>query len=454
MHGPKRSTFLALIATLILVAPALAGSSPYNPRLQIVAYDPLGEPGTGFNSEIVIDAAADFAYVGALFGDNTVKAVDVSDPSSPTMTAAVGVEGDPFDVKIAGDVLAASTQEFEGVLNPGITLMDISDRGNPVVASHLGGAADLDSPAGSHNSFLWQDPLDGTIWLFATGLDFISLKIFDVTDPYSPTFVAEYDNGLTLPDPEGRDPIPVPFVHDNFVQETGGRVFEYQAGVIGVEILDVTRIVRGGESGMLGPDDLVARSHYTLGFGPDAGTVTRPHFTHYIEPTWSGDVTWVGDEEGCFEPGIIRAFDTSSLPMPGEGTVVLEEIGTIIDTPDAATCNSLHRSESGFEHGHSIGQLNEYRWTGHNFDLWGEDLLIRGDYGRGVAVWDVSDPGAPQKVAKARGMNLGVGAENRAQPGRGQLESYPLVWQAVYDGDLIYASDIVQGLYVLDLVGD
>jgi hypothetical protein len=452
MMRSRRSSVVAVIAALALATPALAASSPYDPHLDIVAFDPLGDPGTGFNSEIVIDTAADFAYVGALFGDNSVKAVDVSDPANPLMTAAVAVEGDPFDVKVAGDVLAASTQEFEGLLNPGITLMDITDRANPIVASHLGGAAQLDSPAGSHNSFLWEDPLDGDVWLFATGLDFISLKIFDVTDPYNPVLVAEYDNGLTFPDPEGD--VPVPYVHDNFVQENDGRVFEYQAGVIGVEILDVTRIVRGGESGQLTSDDLVGKNHYTLGFGPDADTVTRPHFTHYIEPTASGDVVWVGDEEGCFEPGIIRAFDASALPMPGEGAMLLEEIGTIIDNPDSATCNSLHRSEQGFEHGNSIGQLQEYRHTGHNFDLWGDDLLIRGDYGRGVAVWDVSDPGAAQKVAAARGMNLGVGEANRAVPGRGFLESYPLVWQAVYDGDLIYASDIVQGLYILDLVGD
>jgi hypothetical protein len=286
-----------------------------------------------------------------------------------------------------------------------------------------------DAPDGSHNSFLWADPLTEKTWLFGCGLDGTSLMLFDVTDPANPAFVAEYYNGA-------------PFVHDCFTQTTDGRVLHYQAGSIGAEILYVTRIVRGGQPGPITAGDVVALNHYTSD-SADAETVTRPGFAHYVEPTASGDVTWVGDEAGCGEPGTVRAFDSSDWPPAGASAKFLAELGTIIEQPDASMCNGSGQS-----------QLQLYRWTGHNFDLWGDGLLVRGDYGRGVNVYDVSDPTAPVRVAQSRALNLGVGEENKARPGRVGLEHYPFIWGAVYDGDLIYTSDIAQGLYVLDLIGD
>jgi hypothetical protein len=58
------------------------------------------------------------------------------------------------------------------------------------------------------------------------------------------------------------------------------------------------------------------------------------------------------------------------------------------------------------------------------------------------------------RVAQGRRLNLGVGDENSARSGRDGLEHCLSVWGVVCDGDLIYASDIVRGLYVLDLIGD
>ncbi len=70
-----------------------------------------------------------------------------------------------------------------------------------------------------------------------------------------------------------------------------------------------------------------------------------------------------------------------------------------------------------------------------------------------MSVFDITDPTSPDKVAKSRGLNRGTGEENQADPGRSKsLENPTFIWGAVYDGDLIYASDINQGLYVLDLV--
>ena len=49
----------------------------------------------------------------------------------------------------------------------------------------------------------------------------------------------------------------------------------------------------------------------------DPATVHRPGFAHYIEPTGSGEVTWVGDEIGWGEPAIVRFLDSTNLPQPG-----------------------------------------------------------------------------------------------------------------------------------------
>ncbi len=432
---------LALLATV-----ALAGPPMFKPHLERVGFNTLGEPSNGLNSEVAIDAGRNFAYVGSLNFDPTeddlrVKAVDVSDPANPVVTdeqatldgttTAQGNFG-PFDVKIAGNILAASTQGAPGS-NPGITLMDITNPADPVPVAHLG-PAEINSPDGSHNSFLWADTVTGYTWLFACGLDDTSMMLFNVTNPATPIFVAEYDNGGPV------------FVHDCFTQENGGRVFNHQAGSIGVEIVDVTRFVRGGASGMISTDYVVGHNHYTSD-PADAATVTRPGFAHYIEPTASGDVVWVGDEAGCGTPAIVRSLDSSGLPAPIGSPKFLSELGTIIDNPEPVQC-------SGAIHGGpNNSQLHNFRWTGHNFDIYGDELLIRGDYGRGVSVFDITDPTSPDKVAKSRGLNQGTGEENQADPGRSKsLENPTFIWGAVYDGDLIYASDINQGLYVLDLV--
>jgi hypothetical protein len=79
--------------------------------------------------------------------------------------------------------------------------------------------------------------------------------------------------------------------------------------------------------------------------------------------------------------------------------------------------------------------------------------MVRADYSRGVNVYDISDPTDVSRVAQARGLNDGVGAYKSAGGGGGDESiSFPLIWGVVYDGDLIYASDIAQGMFVLDLV--
>lgn len=443
----KRGIVAVLGAALLVVPTAVGGGAAYAPHLVTLGFDTLGPPATGYNSEIDIDTARQFAYVGSITfvpGDGSVKAVDISD-ADPTMTDTEAPLCSPgcwgtWDVTVAGNVLAASEQG-DPASNPGVTLMDISNPASPVAVSHIGSAA-INSPFGSHTNYLWRDGLTGRTWLFVNGLDFQSIAVFEVTNPATPVKKADY---TSIGGPLG-------YVHDSFVQETGGRVLSYQVGLIGLEILDITRIVRGGQVGLLTNADVVGFNYYTgnafFGGFPAAPAVTRPDFAHYAEPTRNGNVTWVGDEAGCGTPAIVHSFDTTNLPLP-PAKKALPELGVIIENPDAPMCSGTIHS-----HNHTPNaQLNEYRWTGHNFRIWGNNLLIRGDYGRGVDVYDISDPTSADRVAQSRGLAQLVGDENKADPGRAKsLENYPFVWAATYDGDRIYASDINQGMYVLDLV--
>jgi hypothetical protein len=345
---------------------------------------------------------------------------------------------------VAGNILAASTQGSPGS-NAGVTLMDITDAANPQAVGHVG-EVELQSPFGSHTNYLWRDPLTGRTWLVANGLDVKSVMIFEVTNPTAPQFRAEYSNP-GAPFGEG-------YVHDSYVQENGGRIFSYQVGSVGFEVLDITRIVRGGEVGELTNADVVGFNYYSavssVGL-PAAPPVTRPMFAHYAEPTASGRVTWVGDETACGEPAILHSFDTSALPAP-PAKKPLPELGVIIENNDSPMCQGLIHAHS--EQGQFNSQTHEFRWTGHQFDVVGESLLVRADYGRGVYVYDITDPANAGWVAKGDALNRGVGEENQAEPGRDKsLENYPFVWGAVFDpnGSYIYASDINQGFYALDL---
>lgn len=431
------------------------GKQPYAPHLATLGFGTLGPPATGYNSEIDIDAARKFAYVGSIDfnpgGDGSVKAVDLSNPASPAMTDAEaplcgsGCWG-TWDVTVAGNVLAASEQG-DPSSNPGVTLMDITNPANPVAVSHIGNA-EINSPFGSHTNYLWRDPVTARTWLFVNGLDFQSIAVFDVTNPATPAKVADY---TSIGGPLG-------YVHDSFVQENAGRVLSYQVGLIGFEILDITRLVRGGGSGPLTNADVVGFNYYTgSAFFPDvsfpaAPAVTRPNFAHYAEPTRDGRVTWVGDEAGCGEPAIARSFDTTALPLP-PAKKALPELGVIIENPDAPMCSGFLNSLGSNAEPNFHSQFNEYRWTGHNFRIWGNSLLVRGDYGRGVEVYDISNPASAGWVARSHDLNRMVGDANKAAPGRDKtLENYPFIWQATFDGDRIYASDINQGIYVLDLI--
>ncbi len=116
--------------------------------------------------------AGDHALMGDFRG--IVHIVDISDPANMRKVAEVRTPGPALDIKIAGDVAVIGVQDFESSF--GLLILDISDPANPVELSRF----DQESWWGVHNLFLHGDRL-----YLAHGLN-PGLSIVDISDPTAP----------------------------------------------------------------------------------------------------------------------------------------------------------------------------------------------------------------------------------------------------------------------------
>ena len=116
--------------------------------------------------------AGDHALMGDFRG--IVHIVDISDPANMRKVAEVRTPGPALDIKIAGDLAVVGVQEFEATF--GLLILDISDPANPVELSRF----DEESWQGVHNLFLHGDRL-----YLAHGLN-PGLSIVDISDPTAP----------------------------------------------------------------------------------------------------------------------------------------------------------------------------------------------------------------------------------------------------------------------------
>lgn len=440
---------------------------------------------TSRNTEIEI--RGDHVYVGSFRpldenGQSAVKVADVSDPTDPRRVTHFMVPGAALDTQVNNDVdRCGYGKDLRGLDDPacntllvttqsapddedGAWLFDIRD---PASAEPWGFDASLPlggqvgfiqrGDRGSHNGFLFGD------YAFLGGIGEASFEIWDISPlfddpPAPPTLVASYSN-LSDPRPvrpqrerEGS--------HDLFVQRSpDGRVFTYVAGPQ-FYIVDVTDVVQGATTGDIS-DHLVAFNNYI-----DAdGTVTvEGHTTgsngHYAEPTDDGLHTYVGDEIGCGQPGIIHIFDTANLPEVGETPRKVEEVGVLSwPTSNAPMCSNRNADDRPPEEQNRNGDVTNLARTGHNFRIYG-DVMTHGAYFDGLFVWDISDRTDPDMLAQYKSKE-GQECHDKRRETPEEKRLYRLCgsfWQAVSDGEpdavlageqLIYGSDRAAGLIVL-----
>lgn len=167
----------------------------------------------------------DHAYVGThVGGAGTLYVWDISSPDAPVRTDSVRIDARVVnDVKVRSDGrLAVITHEGSSDGANGVTLLDLSDPGHPVVISRHTDMLET----GVHNAWLEGDHL----YLVADGAG-VGLRILDISDPEFPRVVSSFSGSEDT------------FLHDVYVRNGLAFLSHWDAGLI---VLDVGNGMAGG----------------------------------------------------------------------------------------------------------------------------------------------------------------------------------------------------------------
>ncbi len=412
---------LALVAavTLIVAAPALqpvvgAAGAAEDDLLPVGAF---ALPGS--NADVW--GHRGFAYIGSRGSGvnyptrcpaSGVRIIDLADPARPALVGAVAtIRGtSQEDVEVAsvntpsfqGDLLVTGVQTCLPASDAprGIDLWDVSDPRAPQHLAFWSAGPTDEGVAGVHELHLFQRgdrayvaaAVPGSEGRWGQG-DF---RLVDVTDPRNPAQVSHWGvrAGLGLaPSPNQRF-----FAHSAWTNADGTvAILSYwDAGAILLDINDPANPVYLG------------RTVYPAGADGD---------THSIWLAHGESVLLVADED--FNPrngswGFLRLWDIKNPAEP-------VEIGRF------GTENALSGRGGG-------------TYTIHNPFVVGQTAYLSW-YGDGVRAVDIADPRAPREIA--RWVPPASADPSSASP------PAALVWGVYVMGDLVLASDINAGLYVL-----
>lgn len=406
------------VGSTALAARAVAAETTYD------NYEFVGTgPAPGAEEAVVQGQWAYVATAGA------ITTVDLREPTLPKTRARVEGDhaGDTADVKVDGDVAGLTANSGQG----GVSFFDVNDPANPEFLSFYSAASHV------HNHFI-----EGDYAYLCINDDFghSRMVIVDISDPTNPTSLEGKERGSrgawmlrdVQPDmaKAGINPI-----HDIFVQDGLAYLCYWDAGVV---VVDVTtkrnpRAVAhfgAAEKADVKPDGTVELYQRYIG-----GEKTN---AHYVQPTPSGDYTFVGAE---------------TFPGPNEVTVIPGDHGGIrvFDTNDVATIadggmaiygDSGSRSQATPTKEHiayipAPNQPDDALLTSHNFDVT-ETKLFSSFYQGGIRAYDISDCTNPTELAAfAPDGTAFWTAENLADE---QGETYYTV-----------GSDIGKGVVVLEL---
>lgn len=370
-------------------------------------------------------ALGDYAYLGGFGGGTPVRVVDISDASDPRVVAELApAEPDcsPQDVKadrvntkyFRGDLLVVGNDACD----TGLQIFDIGDPTDPVLLSETG-------PGHVHNTYLYQHGNQAYVLLavpFAEVFDgFGDLVVMDITDPTNPQMIADWgagkDGGLAfgspffagIPElPPGSDctpPLGTPelcrgesfpgvLLHDVWAEGDTAYLSYWDAGLILVDISDPSK------------PEMLGRGDEPPTFGNDEGN------GHVAVPARGGNLVIFGDEDFAPGPwGFLRIYDTSEPTDPFQIGAYATP-GSLSSNPDPATM--------------------------HNIIVKGNRAYLSW-YFEGIRVVDFSQPDTPREVAAF------VADPAETSPG--------LFWGIYVHQDKILGSDILGGLFILELNG-
>ncbi len=411
----RRAVAVALLVTLV------AGGALPPARPVRAASDPLAQVGfaplPGFNADVW--AHGGFAYVGTWGNGNDcpatgVRIIDLADPANPRVVGAVAElpgtsQEDVIVAPIAtaaftGDLLVTGVQACARTSETprGMDLWDVSD---PRAPRHLAfwesGPAGPRGAGGVHELYLFQRGDRAYVAAAVPNSELLEgrgdFRLIDVTDPRRPAQVSAWGarlNGGLRPAP-GQDF----FDHSAWVNRDGtlAALSYWDAGVIFLDISDPAN------------PTFIGRTVYPPGAAGD---------THSVWFAGGERILLVADEDQNPAPdgtwGFLRLFDIADPANP-------VEIGRF------ATENAASTRRDGDYSIHNpfvIGTTAYLSW-----------------YSDGIRVLDIADPRAPREIA-AFVPPAAPDPYRRFQP-------VPQVWGVYVTGDLILASDINAGLYIL-----
>lgn len=426
----RRVPGLCLLAGCVLgsglASPLLSQvrSSEFRTRkMELVGYN--GEIATKTPELLQLVVQRDYAYIGSIFGPAGLFIVDISDPRKPTLVSEFPQpDAETHDVKVneAGTIAVLANQwvrpprEEEGetwdditrISHLGLTLVDISDKRRPRLLSRWENHDSQGKPAPCHNVEIYGNHVYCTgLWWSDRGL-----VILDISDPTRAREVATIaapplpvEMAKKLPEGDKGDV----FIHDIYVTPRAelGRVFGYAAWWEGgLHIYDLTDPTL--------PAELAAWAELGRPFG----------IAFYAKPTPSGRIVVVGPASARGFAGFLSILDVSDLSkpkllstwsIPGHDWILEEE-------PWAA-------------------------WSPANFDVT-EDRIYLANYWAGVWVIDISDPREPHAIANF-GPESFYPPPPKPEGPKFWDDAWPWVHTVEEQDGLIYALDVVSGLYIL-----
>jgi hypothetical protein len=364
-------------------------------------------PRTRFSTEEVwLHPNGKVAYLGSGGGGDVLYAIDISDPSKPTVTDSIIA-----NTRRVNDVMTTPDGKFlvftrEGAADRknGVVFASLEDPFHPKPISEFTEGV----TGGVHSSFIYKDPRHGQ-HVFLTNDGTGALHILNIDDPYKPREVAQWKTE-NRPD-AGR------MLHDIDVQD--GLLYGswWNDGLV---ILDVGNGIKGGTPSS---PKIVSQFKYDLnalyknveadgGAGFIRGTHTAWRHKNYV---------FIADEVFPAS-GVKGAKDASAFRAYGRLQVV--------DISDIEKPRSVAFYEP--EHGGV-----------HNVWVAGDSLYM-GAYNAGFRVFDIS--GELRGDLRAQGRE--IGHINTADMD-GRARNTAMTWGVVVKDGLAYVNDMNNGLWIV-----